>query len=80
MINGVSGIHVVLDSRNLALVFWLCVYGRNAPSKKSKNILEKTQFLGETECKVDIFNKDPIRHSQPAFKYQEKCYKILQVL
>lgn len=33
---------------------------------------------GETRLQVEIFTKDPLLHNQPAFKYQEKCFRILQ--
>jgi hypothetical protein len=36
-------------------------------------------YLGETTVRVEIFSKDPVIHIQPPFKYQEKCFAILQV-
>jgi hypothetical protein len=36
-------------------------------------------MTGKSSVEVEIFSEDPLLHSQPAFKYQEKCFRILQV-
>ena len=35
-------------------------------------------YAGSKEVSVSLWREDPILHTQPAFKYQQKCFKRIR--